>query len=109
RAIREICTAIQQVFHRPLWKTRNCWPLNHLRGRPHRRTRMFVKDAASSADKWSKRAANADKDYEKGVQGSGQRWLDGASAAEDAYKDGVNKAAANGRFGKGVRKDGATK
>ena len=70
---------------------------------------MFVKDSASSADKWSERAAGADKDYTKGVSNAGNRWVEGAANSEDAYKDGVNKAAAAGRFGKGVRKAGASK
>lgn len=70
---------------------------------------MFVKDSASSADKWSDRAAGADKDYMKGVQGAGNRWVEGAAAAEDAYKSGVADAASKGRFGRGVRKAGAAK
>jgi len=70
---------------------------------------MQVKDAATAADKWAKRAASADKDYEAGVRGAGQRWHDGTVAAEGAYKDGVNDAIAKGRFGRGVRKAGAAK
>lgn len=70
---------------------------------------MFVKDAASSAAKWSERASGADKDYTKGVQNAGNRWVEGAANSEDAYKAGVNQAASQGRFGKGVRKAGAAK
>lgn len=70
---------------------------------------MFVKDAASSAKKWSDRASSADKDYLSGVQGAGNRWVEGAASSEDAYKSGVAQAASRGSFGKGVRKAGASK
>lgn len=70
---------------------------------------MFVKDAASSAKKWSDRASSADKDYLAGVQGAGNRWVEGAASSEDAYNKGVAQAASKGSFGKGVRKAGASK
>jgi hypothetical protein len=70
---------------------------------------MFVKDAASTASKWSTRAAASDKDYQAGVQGAGQRWVEGAAASEQAYVSGVQAAASKGSFGKGVRKAGGAK
>ena len=70
---------------------------------------MHVKDAASSAQKWSTRAANAMPDYQAGVQGAGQRWADGSTSSEQAYVSGVTSAANAGSYGKGVRKAGAAK
>lgn len=70
---------------------------------------MEVRSIAESQDKFSKRAAAASGDYQRGVAGAGNKWLAGAAASEDAYAAGVAEAAANKRFGAGVRKAGAGK
>ena len=68
-----------------------------------------VRSVGDSAKKFVARAQAAASDYQAGVQNAGSRWQAGAEASEDAYATGVQEALADKRFGKGVRKAGASK
>ena len=70
---------------------------------------MQVRSAADSAAKFKSRAAAARNDYASGVQGAGARWQAGAEASEDAWAAGTQEAISQKRFGKGVRRAGATR
>jgi len=70
---------------------------------------MEVRSIAEAQDKFAKRASAAAPEYQRGVAGAGNKWLTGATASEDAYSQGVAEAAANKRYGAGVRKAGASK
>lgn len=68
-----------------------------------------IKDAGSLAKKFVQRASQAAGDYTEGVKAAGADWEAATTASEDNYKMGVTQAAADGRFGKGVREAGAGK
>lgn len=68
-----------------------------------------VKDLAAIARKFSTVTPQRSTEYEAGVRNPRKDWAQNTAAAEQAYKDGVSKAAAAGRFGKGVRKAGTAK
>lgn len=66
-----------------------------------------IKPLEQSADKWSRRASVAGPDYQAGVTGKSALWEAQAKKQEGAYKEGVTKAAAAGRYGKGVTGQGS--
>ncbi len=59
--------------------------------------------------RWANRVQTATQDYAEGVANPRRSWQASTSAAQDAYKAGVTKAAAEGRFAKGVAKAGDEK
>lgn len=61
-----------------------------------------IKPLNQAADKWSRRSSVAAPDYADGVRGKSSYWEDQSKRSEGAYKDGVSKAAAAGRYGKGL-------
>lgn len=63
---------------------------------------MIVKDVASSAAKWSQRAAAAQGAYTAGVQASGKDQAALAAAAEPLWAQAVATAASNKRFSAGL-------
>lgn len=68
-----------------------------------------IKPIDQSSDKWSRRAGVAGEDYRMGVESPRRAWGEAAVAGESNYKDGVTRAAAAGRYGKGVRAAGDAK
>ena len=68
-----------------------------------------VKDAASSAQRFTTRAQGAQVDYQTGVSNAGQAWATNTAAANDAYKAGVQQAITRDAFAKGVQKAGGAK
>jgi hypothetical protein len=70
---------------------------------------MKVKDAASSAAKWSSRASAAGQAYSDGVSNPRSPWAASTEAAAPAYGAGVQAAVSNGRFAKGVAAAGDAK
>jgi len=68
-----------------------------------------IKSAADIARKWARVTPQRTQDYQEGVQNPTQDWEAATIKAEDNYKTGVQKAAAEGRFGKGVKKAGTAK
>jgi hypothetical protein len=70
---------------------------------------MDVKDMSRISRKWVERASVAGADYQAGTSSPRRSWAQAAAAAESNYKDGVTRAAAAGRFGKGVGKAGDAK
>ena len=67
---------------------------------------MQVRNPADSAKKFVTRAQNASADYQAGVAGAGERWRQGAEASEAAWAEGTQAAIAEGRFRRGVAKQG---
>jgi hypothetical protein len=65
-----------------------------------------VKDAASVAAKWQRRAASAGTEYEQGIRNPRTSWAGATRAAAEAYKSGVNAAIGRGAFEKGVASAG---
>jgi len=65
-----------------------------------------VRDPRSSAEKWARVTQGRTQDYQTGIQNPRAPWAASAAAAEDRYKAGVTEAAAQGRFGKGVKAAG---
>lgn len=61
-----------------------------------------VKDPASVAAKWQRRASTAGQEYEQGVRNPRTSWAGAARAGAEAYKAGVNAAIGRGAFEKGV-------
>lgn len=68
-----------------------------------------VKSAREIADKWGRVTPERATDYELGIKSPKKDWEQSTKAAEGAYKDGVQKAIAEGRFGKGVTAAGTAK
>ncbi|MGC9969439.1 MAG: hypothetical protein ABSE56_02495 [Bryobacteraceae bacterium] len=68
-----------------------------------------VKDAATSAAKFSTRAAAAAQDYATGVAAAGQDWETGTVAAEPNYEAAIQDAITRKSFSKGVRSAGGAK
>ncbi len=61
---------------------------------------------AVGGERWSRRAAAAQTDYQAGVQAAAGSWQPAATAAEQNYRTGVQAAAAAGNFSKGIAKAG---
>lgn len=68
-----------------------------------------VKSLDRISNKWSNASAAAVGEYEYGVKNPKSDWAKATSDAENNYKAAVQKAANEGRFGKGVRKAGTQK
>lgn len=68
-----------------------------------------IKTAAQIADKWARVTPGRVEDYTQGVKNPKRDWADETEAAEGNWKQGVDKAAAAGMFGKGVKKAGTSK
>ena len=60
-------------------------------------------------EKWVRRAGQAGPDYEAGVTTTPKDWAANALAGEANYRDAVTRAAAEGRFGRGVQRVGTPK
>lgn len=65
-----------------------------------------IKDLSKIQEKWTRVTPGRSQDYEEGIRDPKADWTTQTAAAEDRYKDGVQKAAARGAFGKGVKKAG---
>ncbi len=61
---------------------------------------------AVGGERWSRRAAAAQIDYQTGVQGAAGSWQPAAAAGAQNYATGVNAAVATGSFAKGIAKAG---
>lgn len=70
---------------------------------------MKIKDLAAIGEKYATVTPMRADEYVKGVTAPRKDWAQCTEAAETAYKEGVTKAAAAGRFGKGVRAAGTSK
>ncbi len=68
-----------------------------------------VKDATTSAQKFSTRAAAASQDYATGVAAAGAAWQSATAGSGDAYAAGVQAAIGRKAFENGVAKAGASK
>jgi len=68
-----------------------------------------IKSASEIAKKWAEVTPTRQAFYEAGVKSPLRDWATNAAAAEDAWAAGVQEAAANKRFGAGVRKAGTEK
>lgn len=64
---------------------------------------------AGSAKKWRTNASRSTAAYEDGIKNPRRDWEDATAGAEDNYELGIQKAIADGRFGKGVRRAGDEK
>lgn len=60
-------------------------------------------------ERWSRRASNAQQDYQTGVEQTDESWEQETSQAEDSWSRGVQEAASEGRFGSGVAEAGDDK
>jgi hypothetical protein len=65
-----------------------------------------IKDPRAIAQKWARVTPTRTEDYVTGIQNPRVPWAAATAAAEDRYKAGVTEAAAQGRFGKGVKNAG---
>lgn len=63
-----------------------------------------VPDISRVVSKWTTNAGNAGPSYVEGVQNPREDWQQATLKAADNYKQGVTKAAADGRFAKGVQR-----
>lgn len=70
---------------------------------------MKTKSVDHSAAKWQQNTSNATGAYQDGVQNPREDWATATKAAEPNWKAGVDKAKADGSFGKGVTKAGTAK
>ncbi len=68
-----------------------------------------IKPLDNASTKWSGRSQAASTDYQSGVQTPRRSWSEAASGAEGNYKQGVTSAAAQGRYGKGIKAAGDAK
>lgn len=68
-----------------------------------------TKGVDRTVQKWRTKVAGAREDYVAGVTAPKIDWQTATKAAEPRYKEGVTRAAAEGRFGKGVDKAGTAK
>jgi len=65
-----------------------------------------IKDTAAIAEKWARVTPGRTSEYQQGVQQPRTSWSTAAANAEERYKTGVTEAAAQGRFGRGVKAAG---
>lgn len=68
-----------------------------------------IKSVTEIAEKWARVTPGRAEDYQKGIESPRKDWESATAAAEGRYKEGVQKAAARGAFGKGVRAAGTAK
>lgn len=68
-----------------------------------------IKDSASIAAKWKRRASTAAGEYEEGVRNPRKDWATETAKAERAYEEGLANSIARKAFGKGVKKAGTSK
>ena len=68
-----------------------------------------IKPISEIAEKWTRVTPARSEDYKSGIESPKKDWATETKAAETAYKSGVTKAAAEGRFGKGVAAAGTEK
>jgi hypothetical protein len=68
-----------------------------------------VPDPGRATSKYVTRAGIAGTDYAEAAVASGQRYVEGAMKGEANYKAAVARAAAEGRYGSGIRAAGAEK
>ena len=68
-----------------------------------------IKDLSKIQEKWGRVTPQRTQDYQDGVRDPGTDWAAATADAEQRYKDGVQKAAARGAFGKGVKKAGTSR
>jgi len=66
-------------------------------------------DPSRATTKYVARAAVAGTEYAENAAASGQRYVENATKGEANYKTAVAKAAAEGRYGAGIRTKGAEK
>jgi len=69
----------------------------------------LIRPISDIAEKWQRVTPQRADDYKKGVESPLRDWEKNASAAEGAWEEGVQQAAADKRFGKGVKKAGTGK
>jgi len=68
-----------------------------------------IKSMKDIAEKWTRVTPARSEDYRLGIESPKKDWEDETVNAEPRYKAGVTKAAAEGRFGRGVKKAGTAK
>jgi len=68
-----------------------------------------IRNISEIASKWGSVTPQRTSFYEAGVQRPLNDWETNASAAEPAYAQGVQRAATEGRFGRGVSEAGTEK
>ena len=68
-----------------------------------------VPSASEVSAKWKRRVDGATQDYAEGVTDPSVDWATPTKAAEATYKEAVTKAAAEGKFGRGVAAAGNEK
>ena len=68
-----------------------------------------IKSLASIRDKWTRVTPGRTEDYKLGVTNPRRDWETETLAGEENWKQGVDKAAAQGLFGKGVSGAGTKK
>lgn len=68
-----------------------------------------IKSLSAIRDKWTRVTPGRIEDYKLGVQNPRRDWEQETLAAEDNWKVGVDRAQAQGLFGKGVSKAGSKK
>ena len=70
---------------------------------------VSIRSAREIAEKWSSVTPTRTSFYEAGVRSPKKDWARATSQSESTYKEAVTRAAAEGRFGKGVQKAGTEK
>lgn len=70
---------------------------------------VATKPIEQTASKWKRKVDVAGEDYRYGIENPKADWATETKAAETRYKEGVTRAAAEGRFGRGVSKAGTEK
>lgn len=68
-----------------------------------------IRSIAHIAEKWATVTPQRASDYQEGVKNPKKNWAEEAIKAEEVYKEAVTKAAAEGRYGKGVSGAGQEK
>lgn len=68
-----------------------------------------TKDLSRVVSKWAQNAGQASSSYAEGVQNPRNDWAQATAASAESYKQGVTKAAADGRFARGVARAGTAK
>lgn len=68
-----------------------------------------TKDLSRTVSKWAQNAGQATGSYQEGVQAPKNDWAQATTAAAENYKSAVTKAAADGRFARGVQRVGNQK
>ena len=68
-----------------------------------------IRSISHIAEKWATVTPQRATDYQEGVRNPKKNWAEEAIKAEEVYKEAVTKAAAEGRYGKGVSAAGQDK